>query len=123
VHTVRGNPLVAATHGRVAFERGPVVYCVEDLDRDLALDHLVIPPSASVTAAARPDLLGGVTVRTISGARASAETDAISLRTFTAVPYFSWDNRGLAPMAVWLRDAAPPAIAAAEMRSAGAASL
>ena len=29
----------------------------------------------------------------------------------TAIPYFSWDNRGLAPMAVWLKAGAAPAVA------------
>lgn len=113
VRPVRGNPQVAATQGRVAFERGPVVYCVEDLDRDLPLDRLVIPATVGITAVARPDLLGGVTALAISGARLSPEPGAAVLRTFTAVPYFSWDNRGLAPMAVWLRSAPAPAVASA----------
>ena len=108
VHTVRGKAQVAATRGRVAFERGPLVYCVEDLDRRWPLDGLTVPASARVTAEDRPGLLGGVTALTIEG----AQLDGRPVGPVTAIPYFSWDNRGLAPMAVWLREAAPPAVAA-----------
>jgi DUF1680 family protein len=111
VHRVIGNPLVQATRGRVAFERGPVVYCVEDVDRDLSLDQVVLPSEASVAPMARPDLLGGVTVLTISGAKTSSAQSWTALRTFTAIPYFAWNNRGLAPMAVWLRNDASPNVA------------
>ena len=60
-------------------------------------------------AEARPGLLGGVTALTIEG----AEKDGRNVGPVTAIPYFAWDNRGLAPMAVWLREEAPPALAAA----------
>jgi DUF1680 family protein len=100
VHRVHGNEHIAATKGRVAFERGPIVYCVEDVDRALALDQLVVAPAARIATELRPKLLGGVTVLTIDGA-----TDG-GRRTgpLTAIPYFAWNNRGLAPMAVWLKE-------------------
>ncbi|HEX3729275.1 MAG TPA: beta-L-arabinofuranosidase domain-containing protein, partial [Opitutaceae bacterium] len=98
VRTVRGNAQVAADRGLVAFERGPVVYCAEDLKGDLPLGQVTIPAEARVAAAYRPDLLGGVVALQVSGARAGAAP-----ADFTAIPYFAWDNRGLAPMAVWLR--------------------
>jgi DUF1680 family protein len=107
VHTVRANAQVAATRGRVAFERGPLVYCVEDLDRRWSPDGLVVPASARVTAEDRPGLLGGVTALTIEG----AEKEGRPVGPVTAIPYFSWDNRGLAPMAVWLKAGAAPAVA------------
>ncbi len=109
VRAVRGRAEVAATRGRVAFERGPLVYCVEDLDRRWSPDGLVVPAGAPVTAEARPGLLGGVVALTIGG----AERDGRALGPVTAIPYFAWDNRGLAPMAVWLREAPAPAAFAA----------
>jgi DUF1680 family protein len=120
VHAVRGNARVAATQGRVAFERGPVVYCVEDLGGDLGLDHLVIPADAAVSAVARPDLLGGVTALTIRGGRGA---EGAAQPAITAIPYYAWNNRGLAPMAVWLQSAPTPAIVAAEHQSATLSSL
>lgn len=99
-HRVLGNEHLAATQGRVAFERGPVVYCIEDLDRALNLDALSVSPSATIGVEARPKLLGGVTVLTLDG----AQTPGRPLGPITAIPYFAWDNRGLAPMAVWLKE-------------------
>ena len=95
VRTVRGNEKIAATQGRVAFERGPVVYCVEDAEKKLKPDELAVTAAAKFEPRARPDFLGGVTeVEIRDGAN-----------TTTAIPYFAWNNRGLAPMAVWLRRA------------------
>ncbi len=98
VRTVQGNEKIAATRGRVAFERGPVVYCVEENDGAAPLSGLVVPAAASLASANRPDWFGGVTVLTMAGAAAAP---------VTAIPYFAWNNRGLAPMAVWLPRAAP----------------
>ena len=100
VHRVHANKHVEADRGRVAFERGPIVYCVEDVDRALSLDTLTVPTSAKVAAEMRPKLLQGVTVLTIDGAKSGER----NLGTVTAIPYFAWDNRGLAPMAVWLQE-------------------
>jgi DUF1680 family protein len=93
VRTVRGHPSIAATKDRVAFERGPIVYCVEDPDRTLQPDELAVTARAILDVRVRPDLLGGVTTVVIRD----------GTRTTTAIPYFAWNNRGLAPMAVWLR--------------------
>jgi DUF1680 family protein len=87
VHAVSGHPLVAATKDRVAFERGPLVYCVEDPERKTKPEDLVIGAKTAVTAEARPDFLGGVTV--------------LKLGDTTAIPYYAWNNRGLATMSVW----------------------
>ena len=115
VHAVHGNPHIAATRDRVAFERGPVVYCVEDLDRTTPRGSLTGPTNATVKAEPRPALLGGVTVLEIAGARLAAApagdsaTNASSAAapvvaagsaskpvTLTAIPYYAWPPRGLA---------------------------
>ena len=82
---VRGNEKIAAARGQEAFERGPVVYCFEPADQPIPTG---VAAGAKITAEAKPDLLGGVTVLKVDGA--------------TAIPYFAWNNRGLAPMKVWL---------------------
>jgi hypothetical protein len=89
VHTVRGDPQIAATRGRVAFERGPIVYCVEDPERKTVPADLLVPATAKMTARAQPNFLGGVTTLEWDGA--------------TAIPYYAWNNRGLSTMAVWLK--------------------
>lgn len=93
VQTVVGNAKIAATRGRVAFERGPVVYCVEGVNGKIDPAALTISANARVTAEPCSALLGGVTVLKISEGAAPIE----------AIPYYAWNNRGLAPMAVWLK--------------------
>jgi len=93
VRTVRGHAKIAATAGRVAFERGPIVYCVEDTERKSVPNDLVVAATAKLGAQTRPALLGGVTVVEIRD----------GANTTTAIPYFAWNNRGNAPMAVWLK--------------------
>ncbi|MFS0724631.1 glycoside hydrolase family 127 protein [Paenibacillus sp. 1P07SE] len=94
---VRAREEVEANQGRVALQRGPVVYCLEQADNaGLPYDSCVIAPGAAFTAEHRPELLGGVTVlrgRTAGGAPC------------TLVPYYAWDNRGAGYMQVWLRAA------------------
>ncbi|HET7535562.1 MAG TPA: beta-L-arabinofuranosidase domain-containing protein [Candidatus Didemnitutus sp.] len=92
VRSVIGNTKIAATQGKVAFERGPIVYCVEAIDQKLPETPLQSPLKISTNAL--PAVLGGVTELKIE----SGGTPA-----FTAIPYYAWDNRGLAPMTVWLK--------------------
>jgi DUF1680 family protein len=95
VHAVHGNPQIAATKDRIAFERGPIVYCVEAVDHTFIPEDVVVSPQAKVVAQLQPDLLGGVTVLKIDRGD--------NAEPVTAIPYYAWNNRGLAPMAVWLK--------------------
>lgn len=103
VRTVRGHPEIAATKGRAAFERGPLVYCAEDADRTGFLDGLTVPPGVKFGVEPRP-LLGGVQVVTIAGAIRSG---AAAAEPLALIPYYAWNNRGNAPMTVWFRRFAP----------------
>ena len=100
VRTVRGHARIAATQERVAFERGPLVYCVEDVDFGGNLDALVVTRAIRSGVESRR-LLSGLSVLTLEGLRAQDRPVA----PLTAIPYFAWNNRGTAPMAVWLRRA------------------
>ena len=91
VHRVIGNEKIASTRGQVAFERGPMVYCVEDVGQVVAPNSLAAP--LEISTKWEPALLGGVVDLDIKGKGASP---------LVAIPYFAWDNRGLAAMTVWL---------------------
>jgi DUF1680 family protein len=100
---VYADPNVKADVGRVAIQRGPIVYCLEGVDNQLALKSLVLPKDAPLTAQHRADLLGGVTV--VKGKAKAIVDDDSSHDTdveFTAVPYYAWDNRSPGQMIVWL---------------------
>ena len=91
VRHVHGHAKIAATRGRVAFERGPVVYCVEAVGQDLPAVPLAAPIRA--TPRRHPEFLDGAVTLQVQPANAPA---------FTAIPYHAWNNRGLARMEVWL---------------------
>jgi hypothetical protein len=105
VKRVYADPNVKADVGRVAIQRGPIVYCLEGVDNPGALKCLVLPKDAPLTAEYRPGLLGGVTV--VKGKAKSVVDDDPSHDTdveFTAVPYYAWDNRSPGQMIVWLAE-------------------
>ena len=114
VERVYADPRVKADVGRVAIERGPVVYCLEGVDNDGHVDNFILPREAKLDATFEPDLLGGVVVVRGEGLRLVIDekdsvpetADARELPTqkvkFQAVPYYSWDNRAPGPMSVWL---------------------
>jgi DUF1680 family protein len=87
--------------GRVAIERGPIVYCAEwpDCEGGRALD-LLLDPRAELVPVAEPSLGGGVTVINTSARRlTNPRGSATPLRL---VPYYLWANRGPGQMSVWL---------------------
>jgi len=114
------HPYVSENNDRVALKRGPLVYCVEQVDNpDFDVRSLVLPADASLEAEWAPDLLNGVTV--IHGEALSVDVDTFkgylyrrveevspsSRRVrFTAVPYYAWANREPGPMNVWIRSSA-----------------
>ena len=106
VRRVLSHEKVAADAGRVALERGPVVYCAEAVDNGGRAFNLVLPDDAKLEARERPDLLGGVTVVTGRALALQPTDDGRSVVTreqdFLAVPYHVWAHRGDGEMAVWL---------------------
>ena len=79
--------------GKIALQRGPLVYAVEAIDNgDHALD-LAIPRTTPLRSRFRADLLNGVEVITGEGNR-----------PFVAIPYYAWNNRGQGEMAVWIKE-------------------
>jgi hypothetical protein len=105
VRRVVAHHLVADDAGRVALERGPLVYCFEGADHQGKVFHLTVPDDAKLEPQFRADLLGGVTVLRGSGKAARRQNDG-SVGTepaaLTAVPYYAWCNRGPGQMQVWM---------------------
>lgn len=97
VAIVRARAEVEADRGRIAVQRGPVVYCAEQADNpDLTYDAFALSANEPFHASYRSDLLGGVTVLTVQ-----EETG----RPCVLIPYYAWDNRGGGFMQVWIREA------------------
>jgi DUF1680 family protein len=106
VRRVVSDERVAANKGRVALERGPILYAVESIDNGGDVFNIVLPDAAALSAEHRPELLGGVTVITGRALGLYPGDDGRTVVTrdqdFLAVPYNVWSNRGEDRMAVWL---------------------
>jgi hypothetical protein len=106
VRRVVANGEVAADRGRVALQRGPIVYAAEWPDNPNGkVRNLMLPDTSKLTAEFRPDLLGGVSVvkaRAIGLAYDAQGRVIAKEQDFTAIPYYAWANRGRGQMVVWM---------------------
>jgi DUF1680 family protein len=109
VRRVVANRQVTSDRGRVAIQRGPIVFAAEGVDNaDGQVRDLMLPDNEKLTAEFRPDLLNGVEVvksRAVALAWDSAGRLVRRNVAFTAIPYSTWANRGDAEMAVWFPNA------------------
>ncbi len=115
VERLEANPAVGADAGRVALQRGPIVYCLEAVDNGADLNDLILPRDAKLTAKFDPKLLGGATVISGRARRVDRRGWKDTLyrpvgtptrpATLKAVPYCIWDNRRPGEMQVWIREA------------------
>ncbi len=115
---VRANPLVREDAGRVALERGPLVYCLEQPDQPISnlFDASLLIDGSSFLSEFHADLLGGVLVIKHHGAAVDSPLDGEPLyRAFnddkerpgkkialSFIPYYAWANRGPSRMEVWV---------------------
>jgi hypothetical protein len=98
------HPKVEANLGRVALERGPIVYCLEGHDQPGGwVFDLLLPDTAAIRNEFREGFFGGVTVLRGMAGRFRQEKGAEVRDTgeFTAIPYYAWAHRGRAQMTVW----------------------
>jgi len=109
------NPLVENDLGKFAVSRGPLVYCMEEVDNGRNLHLLSVEKQEEFEYEFDATLLGGVGVLTASGWKTEADSGAEGLyRKNTGVkkvktkmkwiPYYSWANRGENEMRVWVRE-------------------
>jgi len=106
VRRIAANQAVKADRGRVALQRGPIVYCLESPDNaDGHIRSYMLSDDAPLSASFEPDLLNGVEV--VRGQAYCMESDdqqqvAKKPENFTAIPYYAWANRGRSEMMVWI---------------------
>ncbi len=111
VERVYADPRVAPVAGRVALQRGPVVYCLEEPDHGDNLAAVSLPRSATLTARPEAGLLGGCVVIEGQGLRTrrsaslyQAGPPATTPQALRAIPYALWANRGEGEMRVWINE-------------------
>ena len=97
IRRVVAHNAVVDLRGKVALERGPILYALEAADNEADVLDLSLPDTSAIVAEHQADLLGGVT--TLRGDALDARGDKVA---FTAIPYYAWGHRGEGQMTVWL---------------------
>lgn len=113
VELIHSNPEVRSNAGKLAIQRGPLVYCLEEVDNGRNLTAVSLPLSSELSAKFDKDLFGGIVVVKGTAFRtdesgwegtlykiASNNEKPMSIK---AVPYCMWGNRNPGEMLVWIR--------------------
>lgn len=103
VRIVKANENVKADSGKIAIERGPLVYCAEGIDNSGDVLDLCIPQNSKWSAVRTPGLLKGITLIEGKACWPSGPGKKPVEKEFTAIPYYAWAHRGESEMAVWFR--------------------
>ncbi|GIO29848.1 MULTISPECIES: glycoside hydrolase family 127 protein [Paenibacillus] len=111
---VHSHPAVQANAGKVAIQRGPLVYCLEEADNGNHLHQLVLPKKGGLSLL-EEGILGGMIAIEADALRLNEETwdgalyserELPDYRPAKAkfIPYYAWANRGEGEMRVWVRE-------------------
>jgi DUF1680 family protein len=88
VKEVMTNAKVEGNIGKVALEYGPIVYAIEEIDNPANFDKITIDANDTFKVTKENKLLEGV--------------NTIQTGKLKAIPYYSWSNRGVGKMKVWI---------------------
>ncbi|HVS93489.1 MAG TPA: glycoside hydrolase family 127 protein [Mucilaginibacter sp.] len=105
VRRVVANSNIADDIGKVALQRGPIMYCAEWKDNNGLASNFIVPKDAAFKPEYEASLLNGVMVlkadvKTVN-VDATGQNISTGNATLTAIPYYSWANRGKGEMTVW----------------------
>jgi DUF1680 family protein len=95
---IAANKKVSADSNMTALEYGPIVYCFEGIDNNFQLDKLTMPDDANLKVERNTHLLGGIN-QIVGEVPSIIGKEKLKI---TAIPYFTWSNRGNGSMKVWL---------------------
>ncbi len=105
IRRVVSSKNIQENEGKVALQRGPIIYCAEWVDNAGKVSNIILPASTVLVPEFNPGLLNGITV--LKGkvpAYVIENNQQIKTvqQSFTAIPYYSWANRGKGEMMIWL---------------------
>lgn len=112
-HKVIAHDSVKADLGRIALERGPIVFCAEGIDNpDKMVRHLILPKNAALSFRYQSKKLRGIQIIAAKGMSYHIDKNGHTEQrpvTINFIPYYAWAHRGKTPMAVWIADNAQTA--------------
>jgi uncharacterized protein len=110
---VYSNPKVSADVGKAAVVKGPVVYCLEEIDNGKNLGAIQVDSNTKLVEKYEEDLLGGTLTILASAEKIngeewgdvlySTEKPEAEETKIKFIPYCLWSNRGKGEMLVWVR--------------------
>lgn len=112
---IHANPQVRADAGRTAIVKGPLVFCLEEVDNGENLASVFADTNQGLKEYYDKELLGGTEVIELKGTKirengwengelykeVPLEFDEVTLK---AVPYCYWGNRRAGEMIVWMKE-------------------
>ena len=107
INAVITHEAVADNKNRIAFERGPLVYCAEGVDNDGHVQNRFLNHNTTWETS-KKEIIPGVSVTAITGQGHAVYKDApdtpprIENEEITLIPYYAWAHRGAGEMLVWL---------------------
>jgi len=106
VRRIQALAEVKDDQGKLAIQRGPILYCIEGCDQgDKHVFNKYIPENTKIEYTFQKDLLNGVVTLqgTATEIERTTENKLIEKDVpFVAIPYSTWNNRGSGEMAVWI---------------------
>jgi DUF1680 family protein len=112
IELIQSNPKVRDNRGLSAIQRGPIVYCLEEVDNGSNLADISLTDASELKAEYDPGFFGGMNVIKGTAVRSDeklwenilyqAATKKTVKVNITAVPYFIWGNRKPGEMLVWI---------------------
>ncbi len=109
---IEAHPEVRQNAGKIALQRGPLVYCLEEEDNGKRLHDIHLPDNADVQVVDAPELFGGIkTLQANAFIRDEADwenrlyrpvQDTFRAKPIHAIPYCFWANRTPGEMQVWI---------------------
>ena len=91
--------------GKIALQRGPIMYCAEWTDNNGRATNIVLPAGINFSSEFNPAMLNGITIlkteATVLVTDEKANTVTTIKQSFVAIPYYAWANRGKGEMTVW----------------------
>ncbi|MBB2144881.1 glycoside hydrolase family 127 protein [Pedobacter sp. LMG 31464] len=107
IHKVVANQKVKDDIGRFAFQKGPIVYCLEGPDnKDGQVQNIMVSKDANPNAYMNNAKLNGIEEILVDGIGTKRQVNTDELiqtnQKVVAIPYYAWANRGSSDMAVWI---------------------
>lgn len=101
VKEVIANKALTDDNNKVALQRGPLIYCAEWKDNEGSVSNLMIPEKTIFKVENATDLLNNVTVLKAEVMQRHNLIKGEKKVILTAIPYYSWANRGKGEMRIW----------------------